>query len=210
MYGQAIGAGANLLGGIIQSVAASRAKEEMEDEFRDQIDLQNRYRNQAFGTFEQATPFRGVETARDQIAEGSANREAFFGKTGKTRFGGAGGPNKRDEQAFALSAKNRADLGGYSDWALRQMIANIRTQDELNRISSFAGGRANVFPLQMEEASHAGDELAFWGKLIQSLGSGTGAFLDAGGAGPSAQYGVTNKFTGDINPGYFGQFSNVA
>lgn len=187
----AIGAGANVLGGLMQSVAATMANKAQSDEFAREIQRQQRYRNEAFGTFQPSLITRGVETARDQIGEGSQKRQDFYGKVGETKLGIGGGPNERDKQLYGLLGKGRADLGGYSDWALNQMVSNIRTQDELNRISNFAGGTAQVFPYKMEEAGHAGDELAFWGSLIASLGGGAGSFVKSGAqAGPawSSQY----------------------
>jgi hypothetical protein len=159
------------------------AKRAQEEEFAREIQRQQRYRNEAFGTFQPSLRGRGVETAREQIGEGAQKREDFYGKVGETQFGVGGGPNERDKALYGLLGKGRAQLGGYSDWALNQLISNIRTQDELNRISNFAGGTAQVFPYRMEEASHAGDELAFWGSLIASLGGGAGSFIGGGGGG---------------------------
>ena len=189
--------GANVVGGLMQSVAATMAKHAQEAEFAREIQRQQRYRNEAFNTFQPHVQTLGVETARPEIAQGAQNRESAYGKIGETKFGTQGGPSARDKAQYGLLGQQRAQLGGYSDWALNRMIANIRTQDELNRISNFAGGTAQVFPYKMEEAGHKGDELAFWGSLIASLGSGAGSFLPSGGS-PTAQQG--SAFGGQGSP----------
>jgi hypothetical protein len=207
----AIGAGAaaNVVGGLLQSVAASMAKRAQEQEFSREIQRQQRLRNEAFGTFQPSLQTRGVETARSQIAEGAQKREAFYDKVGQTRLGLGEGPTKRDKGLYDLLGRTRANLQGYSDWALDQLISNIRTQDELNRIASFASGEAGVFPFRMEEAGHAGDELAFWGALISSLGGGASSFIPQGtstrntrgsafggqGSPPNTGFGVPYDFT---------------
>jgi len=172
-----IGMGANVVGGLMQSVAATMAKHAQEKEFAREIQRQQRYRNEAFNVFQPAVQQGGVETARQEIAAGAQNRNNAYSQVGQSQFGIGGGPTARDKASYGLLGQNRAQLGGYSDWALNRMIANIRTQDELNRISNFAGGQAQVFPAMMEQAGHSGDQLAFWGALISSLGSGAGSFV---------------------------------
>jgi len=192
-----IGMGANLAGGLMQSVAATMAKHAQEQEFQREIQRQQKYRNEAFNTFQPAVQQRGVETARTEIGQGAQNREANYQQIGQTKFGVGGGPSERDKALYGLLGKGRANLGGYSDWALNRMIANIRTQDELNRISNFAGGTAGVFPYRMEQAGHEGDQLAFWGSLIASLGGGAGSFIPQGNQGPafgSIYPGANNRF----------------
>lgn len=187
--GLGIGAGANVVGGLMQSIAASQANKAMADEFTRELQRQQRYRNQAFGTFESALPQMGVETAREQIGQGAEKRQNFFQDVGQTQFGPTENRTKRDRLEYQQSSQARANLGGYSDWALNQMISKIRTQDELNRLSSFAGGTAQVFPYRMQEAQHSWDELAFWGKLIASIGGGAGSFIPNGQGGAQQQQG---------------------
>lgn len=216
--GAAVGAGANVAGGLMQSIAASLANREMNDVFAREIQRQQRHRNEAFGTFQPAVQLRGVETARDQIGQGAEKREGFYGKVGESQFSPGGDPRTGQDKTQAnLLAKQRAQLGGYSDWALNQMISNIRTQDELNRLSSFSAGDAQVFPYDMYEAQHSQDELAFWGQLIASLGSGAGSFINSGG--PPQGGGQPLAFGGQGSPanagfgvpeGFAGQFAGYA
>ena len=188
--GLGIGAGSNIVGGLMQSIAAGMANRAMSKQFQRELERQQAHRNQAFGTFETATPFRGVETAGQQIQQGAANREQAYHDISQAPLSiGGAQPTGRDQARYDLQGKSRANLGGYSDWALNQMISNIRTQDELNKITNFAAGDASVFPYRMYEAQHKGDELAFWGSLISSIGGGAGSFLNSGGQGGGPPFG---------------------
>lgn len=170
------GAIAQAGGGIIQSVAASLAQKAMEEAFRKQLELQEGYRNQAFGVFQPALQQRGVETARKQIGEGSQNRQGFYQKVGQAPLALKGGQNQRDKANYALQGQVRGQVGGYSDWAINQMINNIRAQDAINKISNFAGGDAQVFPYQLQEAQHSQDELAAFGGMLSGLGGAASSY----------------------------------
>lgn len=209
--GLGVGQGANLVGGLMQSAAATMAKHEMEQAFAREQELQNRYRNESFGVTQTGLPGQGVEQARTDIAKGAGEREGLYAGVNQSPLAFGAQPTGRDNALYTMLGKNRARLGGYTDWQLGQLLDRIHRQDELNRLSSFAGGMAQIFPLKMEQASHAGDELAFWGKLIQSLGSGTGSFLDSG-AGTAPAIGVGAGWGGAAGSTYgqmFGRPPNV-
>lgn len=199
MAGLGVGAGANLVGGLMQSVAGSMANRAMDEAFKREIGRQNAFRNEAFGVFQPSVQLRGSEEALKQRDIGAGKRMGAYEDIGQTRFG-TGGPSEGDQIAYGLAGQNRAKLGGWSDWALNQMISNIRTQDELNRISDWARGAQSLFPLRMYNAQHSGDELAFWGSLISSLGGGAGSFLSSNqGGSPAGGY-----FQQNPNQGYYG------
>jgi len=179
-----IGAGASVAGGTMQAIAASQAAKAMKHAFERQLQEQGKYRTQAVGEFNQALPLRGVEEARNEIAQGSQNRQNFYGKFASTPLSLGSGPSARDNAAYNLAGTARGNLGGYSDWALQQMIHNIRTQDALNKISNFAQGSAGVFPYKMYDAQHSADELAFWGNLVSSVGGSAGSWSSLFGQGP--------------------------
>ena len=164
--------GAQLVGGIMQMIAAKRAQGEMGDALEREMRAQQDFRNQALGTFQPHLKTRGVETARTQIAEGSQKRQQEYGRIGQTQFGIGDKQGGRGQAQMQMRGQARGQLGGYSDWQLQQMIANIRAQDELNRISNFAGGQAQIFPYKMQDAQHSSDDLAAMGGLIASLGGG--------------------------------------
>lgn len=185
-----IGAGANLVGGTMQMIAASIAAQKMREQFLNEMQRQGAYRNQAFGALEGVLPQRGVEAARTSIAEGAANRRNFYGQVGAAPLAIGGGPSTRDRAAYSLAGANRAQLGGYSDWALDQMIKQIRLQDELNKVSNFAGGMAGVFPYLMYDAQHSQDKLAAAGNLISSIGGGAQGWSQLFGQPPQSTYGA--------------------
>jgi hypothetical protein len=204
-----IGAGANLVGGILQSVAASRAGQEMLQAMAREMQRQQEYRNLAFGTFQPALQGRGVETARQQIQEGADQRQGYFQQVGQSKLGVHQDSTARGRAQYKLSGQNRANLGGYSDWAIKQMIANIRAQDELNRLSSFAGGTAQVFPYRMYDAQHSQDALALVGGLISSIGGSAPAWSQFGGQAPTGSvFGTKQMF--DAPQGFGQNFGNYA
>lgn len=185
-----IGAGANVVGGIMQSIAASQAKRNMEQEFAREMQRQARLRNEAFGIVQPGFAARGVEQARMDIEEGSKKRQEFYNKVAQTPFAiqQPQAQTPRTVAGFRMAGQNRAQLGGYSDWQLEQMIRSIRLQDELNRVSNFAGGWKQVFPYRMYDAQHSADELAFWGNLISSIGGTAQGWGSLFGGAPQAQY----------------------
>jgi len=183
------GAGAQLVGGIMQMIAAKQAQGEMGDALQRELRAQQVFRNQALGVFQPHLQTRGVETARTQIEEGSQKRQQEYGRVGETKFG-TGQNDKgssRGQAQMQMRGQARGQLGGYSDWQLRQMIDNIRAQDELNRISNFAGGQANIFPYKMQDAQHSADDLAAMGGLIASLGGGAANMAQIYGGAPNVQ-----------------------
>lgn len=203
MGGMGYGQAAQLVGGLMQSVAAGQANKAVKREVKREIGRQQRYRSQAFGEVQESLPGRGVEAAREQLAEGSKKRQDFFNQVGQTSFG-QGGMDNRSMQNYQLMGANRANLGAYNDWALNQMINNIRVQDELNKISNFSAGTASVFPARVQDAQHSWDELAFWGSLIGSIGGGSSSFLPSQGAPQmgSSTYALPNMQTYPMNQGF--------
>lgn len=193
------GAIANVAGGIIQSIAASKARKEMEQAMQDFMRQQKGYRGDAMEVFQPSLEYRGVENARTQLKQGADTRKAEFDRVGQTPMGiNSVGPSARDNAYLGMRGQARANLGAYSDWQLLQDINNLRTQQELNKISNFAGGNAQVFPARMEDASHSYDELAFWGNLISSVGGSAGAWGGMFGADAGKKAG--GSFFGGQNP----------
>lgn len=182
--GLGIGSAANLVGGIMQSIAAAKAREAMGKAFDKEIQLQQGYRNKAFNEFQPGTEQRGVEVAREQIQQGSQRRQNFYNANNNPLSVGASNATSRDKAAFQMSGQLRGQLGGYSDWGLHQFINNLKTQNAINKISNFAGGDASVFPYKMYDAQHSMDELAAWGNLISSIGGGAQGWGQLFGLGP--------------------------
>jgi hypothetical protein len=197
----AIGAGANVAGGAIQAVAAMQAKRAMGKVYEREIVQQNKIRNQALGNvFQPALQTRGVEQARSDIATGRGEREASYEDLGNVDFTGGqqapGGEDPRGLANFELMGNLRAQLGAYSDWGLENLIRQIRSQEQLNRLSDTSRGRASTFPARMYDAQHSADQLAMVGNLISSVGGGAQGWGELFGLGqnptPQKDYGYSD------------------
>lgn len=160
-----------IAGGVIESAAASRAAQEMRDETGREIRRQGKFRNQGFSELGQTIPTQGVESARESIADNAGKRTEKYASANEQKFDASGsGPSDRDKMAIGMSGSARANLGAYSDWQLGQMIKRIRLQEKLNKISSFSGGEAQIFPSRLEDAQHSQDELGAFGAFLGSVG----------------------------------------
>lgn len=195
-----VGAAANLVGGVIQSVAATKAQKEMFKEFKREQDRQSKFQQRATKNFNPALQQMGVETARQQMAAGQTNREEMYNNLVVPNVVGVANPDPQTAAYLQGLGHNRAVLGSYGDWQLEQAINNIRTNEILNKISNFAGGSAQVFPYRMYQAQHSGDELAFWGKLISSIGGSGGSWMDT--SSPQGQYFGPGQGGGGTGGGY--------
>ena len=219
------GAAASVAGGVIQSVAASQAAAAMKAALEKELQNQEHYRNQSYNIFQPALQYNSAENANQLINQGAADRQAYYQKVGQTPLAlkSGDGSNVRSKAQYALSGQNRANLGGYSDWALHQLINHIRSQDEMNKISNFAAGDAGVFPYKLQKAQHSQDELAAFGNMISSLGgsaSAAGSYFQGPPSQPQQQnygqfqtYGMPgNSVAGgyDIQPTYYNQFGGQA
>src|SRR5436190_23711925 len=175
--GLGIGTATNIIGGTMQAIAASQARRAMEHAYRREIQLQSRFRNQAFTGLEQQIPLRGVEQARTDIAAGAAHRRQNYAGANQSSFvPGGQGQTQRDLANYDLMGNLRAQVGGYSDWGLENLIRQIRSQEKLNQISNFAKGWSDVYPAKLQDVQHSSDELAFWGNFIQGIGGGAQSY----------------------------------
>lgn len=84
-------------------------------------------------------------------------------------------------------ARSRAKLDAYGDASLNRNITTARTGQGIAQQGNFAQGQVkNVLPLELEEASHAGDKYAMMGDVVKALGTVAGA--TAGGfASPAGE-----------------------
>ena len=209
------GMAAQVLGSVVQGIAANQAKQAMKSAFNNEMKLQRGYRNEGFGVLQNHFPTLGVETAREQMETGQARREGLYDQVGQQTFSATQpsgfGQSSADKASLGMTGKAKAKLGSYSDWQLDQMISRIRAQDELNRISNFSGGDAQVFPYKMYDAEHSADELAMIGSVISSLGgmaSGMGGLGGMGG-GSGGGFGGGAGMALDAPSGFGQSFGNV-
>lgn len=206
------GAIASVVGGIMQSIAASQEQKAMIREFQKELARQRGFQTEAWGQFNQRLPGAGAETARTQMATGQQEREKGYAATGATPVSighSMFSPTAIDQASAAMRGGLRAKLGSYGDWQHQQGMANTRFQDELNRISNFSSGWQQVEPYRMYDAQHSNDELAFWGQLISSIGGSSMNLASSfGGTPPSMGRGgsaIDWNFAPDaIAPDYLG------
>jgi hypothetical protein len=197
MYGQAISAGANIVGGTMQAIAASQAQKAMEAALQAEINRQSRFRQEGLSVLTPAIVAMGVENARKLMTEGEQGRQKMYETVGNVPFG-LFTPTLVDQTKLKLLGDLRAKLGGYADWQNQQGIDQLHTQQQLNRIFDKSAGQSALFPYRMNDAQHSWDELAFWGQLIQSIGGSAGNWQQAFGQGPQGM--GTTQFS----PGFGG------
>lgn len=169
------GAALSVIGGVLQSIAASKAQDRMNQVFSDAMTRQQHLGQQATEAWQTGLQGQGVETANQQLAQGQQQREQLYNQLGATPSSATGpAMSARDSAYGAASGRVRGRLGSYSDWELMQSLQRIKTQNELNKISNFSKGWEGVLPAQLTDAQHSQDELSFWGSLIASVGGGMG------------------------------------
>lgn len=181
------GMGMTSLGGLVSSIASAMAAVEMRRTLERQLAEQERYAQEAYSkVWQPSLSGWTAQHMQEQVQKGSEQRQAEYQKAGQTPMGsaqtGGKGPTARDQAQFALGGQLRGNNAGYGDWQLERQIANIRTQEQLNQISNFAGGTAQTYPYQMWDAQHSGDALQFGGSALQMGGGlvGGGGFSGGG------------------------------
>lgn len=213
MGSMGFGAAAQAVGSIMQMIAAKRAEAEMNKAFQKEQIGQEGYSNQAFSALQSLYPQMGVESAKTTMAEKKKLREGMYDKNLASSYAIQEGRTGRDKASTKMRGGLRAQLGSYGDWQLNNMIKNIRAQDELNKLSYYAGEDAQTFPYLMSDAQHSQDDLAAMGQLIGSLGGTAANFSQlygappAGGAG-SQRLAPSQMF--DTPQGFGQQFSDLA
>lgn len=182
LVGMAVGAGLSLAGRAQASHAADQA-------YGNQIRQQNQYRGQAAQSFGKYVPTVGAGQAALDINSGKQSREAGYAQQSAQPVAQAQAQSPvlatRDQAALGQQTNARAKLGGYQDWQMQNAIRDLHEQQEQNQIGNFASGTAKLLPLELQQASHAGDSLNAIGSLVGSLGSlaGSGLFGGGGNAG---------------------------
>ena len=177
-------------------------------EYKAERGRQKAYAEEATGVFGERLGGATADVAGSQMETGAKQRLAEFANIAKLRLAPTNNlvMTPQDKASFETTTKSRAKLGSYSDWALKQAIQDIRTQQELNRITSFAGGTAQVFPFKSYDAQHEYDWLANLGAAIQGSSGAVEGFYGAPHQGSvpqtsqgSGASGAPSYYEGDIN-----------
>jgi hypothetical protein len=205
-----IGMGANIVGGELQGWAALLDKWAMQEAYKAEANRQAGFRDEALGTFNKGVGQSNFASAQKAIGAGSDQRRAEYGKLANVPLGSGFSPQSgynptADNAYMSMIGNARANLGGYSDWAFNQSINNLRNQQNLSRITNFAGGQArNVFPLQMYAAQHSNDDLAAIGQAISSLGGAAANYAQFNSSPTQGQAQVPTYYPMGPSAGYPG------
>lgn len=168
MLGQAGMSGiGSSIGGIFGNIETNNA---LDAATRNAIAKQRQSIAQGYNqVFMPSLPGLGAEAATQQIAQGAGQRMQEYSQlleqplvpnVPQSAYGAV------DQAKLGVQANAQANLGGYSDWSLNQMINQIRTKQELDKISNFAKGNAALLPFNLNAAQHAGDTAKGVGSLV--------------------------------------------
>lgn len=149
--------------------------------------------------FSQNLPNNSAATAQAQIAEGQAQRQNAFSQLKNVAQANTT-PNisapspEQAASARAATAGNtstnnavsaQSKLGGYGDWGTALGVANADTNSRIGVVNNEARANAAQLPLNIEVASHKGDALSGWGRIISAIGTTVGGAAGAAGEGSS-------------------------
>lgn len=182
----------------MQSAGAAKAQRAMEDRTQAELDRQARIQKQAEEEYTKSLAQSQGDVAVQQVQQGSQEREQLYNQlqavpqdTQAQQITQNPMEKLRDAAQMQVSNKTRAKLGGYETWVLDQAIKNARASQNLGIFTQQAGRSANVLPLEIQAASHAGDNLSGLGTVVSGLGSlfgGAGGVIGSlGSAGVQAE-----------------------
>lgn len=186
-----IGMVTNMIGGIMDAIAANQENAAMQSTFNSELAQQGRLGNQAYGTLLASLPSQGADAATAAIDKGAGNRVAAYSTALNTPLYANQGPGDSspyaatDRAALNLQGSALAKVGGLSDWQLNNAINNIKTNEALRRVNYRASGAAQTYPYQMYDAQHSWDQLSFWGNMLKSIGGGSGGSAQQAGSPPN-------------------------
>lgn len=202
MTGALAGPTLGLVGGIIQTIAASQAQKAMEKAFAKQLREQNAFSNEATQAFYGTLQNDSVENAKQQMAMGLADRTAKYDALPQLGLTPSSQRTGRVAQNVQSSGQALGRLGSYGDWQLNRDIANILQQDKIDKAINFAGGSASVFPYNMNAAQHSQDALAFLGQVISSIGGSAPAWGSMFQGEPTGVNGANTGIVPSMGGGY--------
>ncbi len=156
----------SMIGGIFGNQETNNA---LSAASRNAIAKQNAAIRQGYGVFEGSLPGQTMQAANQQIGQGAANRMQGYNQLISNPLvpNLPSNPNQGvDNAKLGVQANAQANLGGYSDWQLNQLISQIRTKQQLDQISDFARGNAALTPFTLNAAQHAGDAAKGIGGLV--------------------------------------------
>lgn len=202
---------------------ASRAEEQAA---QDEMARQKKYQGQADTAFNMSLTKSGTDVANKDIQQGANKQEKVYQSLAQLPLpvsAASATPTSTVTEARIaagndLRQNTQARMQGYGTFGMNQQIKDLLAAQQLAGISQAAGRSGSVLPLELQQASHAGDAWSGSGKLVGLAGSLVGglgslyttpATIGANTAGyqnigqgyqmPSMSQGFWN---GTMNPGY--------
>ncbi len=166
---------------------------------------QQEFQRKAGSIFNNQLPNETAQSAQSDIAKGAAERQNVFGalkqlsnpaETTQSPLQSAAVKSdlaRTTMQGNAWSnalSQAQSKLGGYGDWSTALGVQNSDVNRRIGVINNESSGTARILPLEIQAASHKGDALSSWGRIVGALGSvvsaGSGSLLGAGTSALSA------------------------
>lgn len=199
-----VGAATNVIGGILQAVAAKEAQKRMYQTYLSQLTKQRGFQGQMFGDFSSQAPgIYSVEAANNTLGQGGQDRQLRYQQIqDNPALVGAALPTQQAQTANNMASNRSATYAAYGDLAPTQSIRESKLGDLLKRTGFRSQGAAQVFPLQMQHSQHSMDWLTLLGQMISSIGGAAGNYQQfnqtptgMGGDVPAAQtQGAMNEY----------------
>ena len=204
---EALAAVVSAAGTAVSAKGASDSASAMNAAADAQLAQQAQYQQQASKVFQGSLGTSGVQTAKKETDQGTAqalaNQKAVQ-NVPLTLSSAAPAQQGTAEQQAQNQIVNQANAQnqGWSEYQLQQGIKNMLAKQNLGVIGGLAQSSANTLPLQLQSASQAGAGLQGLGSLLQTggylgglygatqPGSGLPSYINTKGTGFTPQYGV--------------------
>lgn len=168
-----------------------------------ELQRQRQFQDQAQAQYQQARNQSTVGEAQSGIKEGANQRlgdyqqlqqstPLSFSQPG-TQIGKAV-VNARDAANLDLSNRARSALSGYDQWLLQRMIQQQQSGNLLGMTAGMARSSGNVLPMELNQATHAGDTLGGIGGLLSGVGNAAGGYAASQGSLCGPQAATTNPY----------------
>lgn len=167
----------SLAGTAASMAGAAAAKRKMEATAMAELQRQGKYTGKANEAVGESIKKSGYDTATATAETGAANRLSQYDlataaqpnasiASPAARFVPSGSAQATMQQSNAARSK----LGGWQDWWVQSQQKDARVAQELGLLGQSAGASANVLPLEMQAAQHAGDTAQGVGSLLNTAG----------------------------------------
>lgn len=157
---------------------ASAMNRTAQNALNEQAALQNKSTRVAQTSAQQST----LPAAQKSMATGQQNAQAQYAQlqgaspasTGLTALD----PVRQQQTSDIINQSNAASarLQGYNQWSLDQALKDLQAKEQLGALSQQSGNLQAALPLELQQASHAGDALGLAGTGLSTLGSLAGLY----------------------------------